>query len=407
MRAAGVHLAATSENWGAIGIPESVRKLPYLLGQAKQLERLLRADPPDVLVPIDFGAFNMLLLRRLRDVKIRTVYFIPPGCWSRHRKPGELPFLVDGIATPFPWSAENLRRAGAPARIEWVGHPILDYTRAAGNRTEARARLGIPADQPVIAIVPGSRRAELRYLLPVFLDTLARLQPAPLALLSVAPNIGEAAMRQAVTSLSGTVVEAGPHPQPFPCRGRGREQQAGFLNTELPSPAAAGEGLGMEAGLRTPPFFDSMHLRAVSGESFDLRFLDGIDYAAIVAADAALVTSGTATLELACLGVPEVVAYRSSFATWVQYRIVARGGRLRHISLPNILADEAVVPEFLQDAAHPAALADALTPLMTDTPARRAQLDGFAPHPRTPGRRARHRQHGGDDPGNILMIVPV
>lgn len=312
MREAGVRLVANSEHWGAIGIPEALCKSALFLTQLLRLARLLRDDPPDVLVPIDFGAFNVTLLQRLGAHRPRTVYFIPPGCWSRTRPPGKLPFLVEGIATPFPWSAEQLRTAGAPARIEWVGHPIMDYTQGSNSREEARRLLRIDASRPVIAVAPGSRRNELRYLLPVFLETLRHITPAPQVLLTAAPSLGEEAIR-----------------------------------AMLP------------AGLM-------------------VHVLRGIDYQLIPAADAALVASGTATLELACLNVPMVVAYRGSFATWLQYCLIARGGRLRHISLPNILAGHSVVPELLQHAAEPASLAAALTPLLTDTPTRCAQLDAFA-----------------------------
>ncbi|MHB0938121.1 MAG: lipid-A-disaccharide synthase [Armatimonadota bacterium] len=315
MRRAGVRLLMESEHWGVIGIAAALGKLPYLLSRLHAIERILRADPPDVLVPIDFGAFNMHLLRRLNG-GIPTVYYIPPGCWSRHRQPGQLPFLVQAVATPFPWSADNLRAAGAPARVEWVGHPILEYTQVGGTREEARSKLSLRPDRPTVAVVPGSRREEVRRLLPVFIGALQRLSPAPQVLLTVAPSLGEPAIREIL--------------------------------------ARAG------------------------AQDLEIRLLDGIDYAQVRAADAALAASGTATLELACLDVPMVIAYRSSFATLVQFKIAARGGQLRFIGLPNILADAPVAPELLQDAATPDALADALTPLLTDTPARRAQLDAFA-----------------------------
>ncbi len=308
MAAAGVELVARSEHWGAMGIPEALRKVPMLLWQKARLTRLLTADPPDVLVTIDFGAFNVRLLRGLRGAGIKTVYYIPPGCWSRARSAGDLPALVDAVATPFPWSAETLRAAGA--RAEWVGHPIRDYCRLTVSREEARRALSLDDNRPTVAIVPGSRRAELRYLLPVFLET-ARLLPAPQVLLTVAPSLGEAAVRAVV-----------------------------------------------------PP-------------DIDTRYLDGMDYDRLQAADAALVTSGTATLEVACVGVPMVVAYRASVASYLQYLLLLRG-RLGHISLPNILADAPVVPELLQYDATPETLAAALTPLLTDTPARRMQTDAFA-----------------------------
>lgn len=311
MRAAGVSLFAESEHWGAIGIPEALRKVPGLLWQQQRLVRHLRALRPDVLVAIDFGAFNVRLLRRLRGSGIRTVYYIPPGCWSRTRAAGELPWLADAIATPFAWSAERLRAAGGPAQVEWVGHPLLDYCRVDTTRAQARGQLGLADDRPVVALVPGSRRSELRYLLPVFAAALQAMTPAPQVLVAVAPSLGQAAVQRL-----------------------------------------------LPAGL-------------------DVRLLDGLDYALMQAADAALVASGTATLELACLGVPMVVAYRGSFASWLQYRIIVRGGGLRFIALPNILADAPVVPELLQDAANPAALAAALTPLVSATPARQAQLDAF------------------------------
>ena len=312
MEDAGVQLSDRSEHWGAIGIAEAVGKIPRLLRICRRLVRKLRADPPDVLVLIDFGAFNMRLLKMLRGSGIRAFYYIPPGSWSRTRQPGELPFLVEAIATPFSWSADNLRSAGAPARIEWVGHPLSEYTRQSATRAQARAALQLGGEQPVLAIVPGSRRSEVHYLLDVFFAAAQLLQPAPVCLLSVAPSIGEAALRRA-------------------------------------APA-----------------------------SLDIRYLDGLDNQRMAAADAALVASGTATLELACLNVPMVVAYRGSFGSWLQYQVVLHTRGLRHIALPNILADADVVPELLQHAASPGGLADAVRPLLTDTPQRKAQLDAFA-----------------------------
>ncbi|HEY3377554.1 MAG TPA: lipid-A-disaccharide synthase [Armatimonadota bacterium] len=313
MRQAGVDLIASSEHWGAIGIPEALRKVPGLWVQMQRLVRQLLADPPDVLVLIDFGAFNVRLLRRLRGHGIRTVYYIPPGSWSRHRAPGALPFLVDAIATPFPWSAENLRKAGAPAPILWVGHPLLDYLQQrAATRADARAALGIADTRPVVALVPGSRRKEVRLLLPVFFAALRRLHPTPLCLLAVAPSIGEETVRR------------------------------------------------------------------MAPADLDIRYLDGLAYDALPAADAALVASGTATLELACLGVPMVVAYRGTSADWVQYQLLRRSGALQHIALPNILAEDFVVPELLQHAANPEGLAATLLPLLEHSPARDRQLQAFA-----------------------------
>jgi radical SAM protein with 4Fe4S-binding SPASM domain len=149
MRQAGVRLEMVSEQWGAIGIPEALRKVPYLLLQLNRLQRRLRQDPPDVLVPIDFGAFNVRLLKGLQGSEIRTVYYIPPGCWSRRRPAGQLPFLVNAIATPFPWSAENLRAAGLLPVLNTVAlRPVLpglpELARIAGGRGFKRMHVILP-----------------------------------------------------------------------------------------------------------------------------------------------------------------------------------------------------------------------------------------------------------------------
>jgi len=316
MREAGVALVKESDHWGAIGIPEALRKAPALFAHGSQLAALLRAEPPDVLVLIDFGAFNVRFLNMLHahgwPAGMRAVYFVPPGCWARNRAAGRLPFLVDAIATPFPWSAVTLRTADAPARIVWVGHPVLDACGVRRDRAAMRGELGVTPDAPVLLLVPGSRRAELRYLLPTFLQTVRRLTPRPTCLITVAPSLGEA------------------------------------------------------------------RLRRVLPDDLTIRLLHGIDYDYAQVADAALVTSGTATLEVACLGVPMVVAYKGSWGVNLQVRVLQALKRApKYFSLPNIIADAPVVPEFFQKAATPTALAAALAPLLIDTPARRAQCDAF------------------------------
>lgn len=311
---AGVQVVINSEHWGAIGIAEALTKVPLLLRRKLQLVKLLRADPPDVLITIDFGYFNVRVIRDVRSAVRRILYYIPPGCWSRQRAAGRLPFMVDAIATPFPWSAENLRAAHGTAQIEWVGHPLLDYCHSDFTRAQARELLSLPADLPVVAVIPGSRSAELKHILPTFLATVKLLKPKPSVLITVAPSLGEARVRAMV-----------------------------------------------------PP-------------GMEVRLLRGIDYDLLQAADAALVTSGTATLELAILGMPMVIAYRTGWLTNIQIRILLlnrekRG--LRYIGLPNILADAPIVPELIQESATPELLANALTPLLTDTEQRRAQLTGF------------------------------
>jgi lipid-A-disaccharide synthase len=126
------------------------------------------------------------------------------------------------------------------------------------------------------------------------------------------------------------------------------------------------------------PSIGEAAVRRLAPPDLDVRYLDGIAYDEIQAADAALVASGTATLELACLGIPMVVAYRGSLADLAQYHIIRLcGGLSGPISLPNILSEAFVVPELLQRAASPEGLATALRPLLSDGEARRVQLQAF------------------------------
>ena len=161
LRAAGVELLAESTGWGAVGVLDSLRRVPRIAWHYPRLWRALVQPPPALLLLVDFGAFNMRLARRARDLACKVLYYIPPRCWDRHAEPGDLPDLVDAIATPFPWSAERLR--GGRARVEWVGHPVLDRMPMVEG-SDATVTDGAPT----IALLPGSRPLEVRLLLPLF-----------------------------------------------------------------------------------------------------------------------------------------------------------------------------------------------------------------------------------------------
>jgi lipid-A-disaccharide synthase len=308
MREAGVEIIANTEHWGAIGIPEALMKLPKIYLAEKKLLRYLHKNCPDVIVTIDFGAFNVQFIKDLGDISSKKLYFLPPGSWSRNRKPGILPNLVDAIATQFPWSAENLRSANGRARIEWVGHPIIDYCKTSITADEARNNMNV-GDRKVLLLAPGSRSAEFRHLTRAFMAAAQLVPNNPLILLALAPSL--------------------------------REKYA-----KMSKPA-----------------------------NLDIKVLDGFDYNYAQIADAAIACSGTVTLELACLNVPMAVAYRGSWASWVQYKIVA--STIKYMALPNIIDDSSLVPEYIQLAASPENLATTAIELINPTPTRQAQLDGF------------------------------
>jgi len=298
MRAAGADLLFDSSDWGTVGIADALRSLPRLSRRLRGTVAHLRADPPSLLVLVDFGAFNVRVARALSGA-MPTLYFIPPGSWSRTGRRGDLPDLVDAIATPFPWSAERLQ--DGRARVEWVGHPLLDLVRPTLPRREACAAYDLDPGRSVVLFVPGSRRGELRHVLPVMAEA-ARLVAARTPEVQIIAAVAPTASRDTV--------------------------------------AAAFPGA---------------------------RLLDGLDYDAAQLADAASVASGTATLELALLGVPMVVAYRGPLLTELQYLLLSRVlRRVGPVALPNLVAGRPVVPELLQRRASPAAVADHLAALLAD-----------------------------------------
>lgn len=315
MAAAGVALAADSSSWGAIGALEALSRAPRALRALRRVRRLLASDPPDALVLINCGAVNVPLARLARRRSVPTLYYFPPGSWSRKPRGRELRDLVDVIATPFRWSHDLLE--GGRARVQWVGHPVVEAARPRATREEAYARYGLDPSRPAIALAPGSRAQELRHLLPTLAGAarlLAQRRPGLQVLAPIAPALNAEAVLAPLRRSGAAVVG-----------------------------------------------------------------LTGMDYDALQMAGAAAVCSGTATLEFACLGIPMVVVYRASWATAMQYRLV-RGvlGRQRFAAMPNIVAQRAVAPELLGSAATPRAIAGWLEALLADAALAARMREGLA-----------------------------
>ena len=303
MLQAGVQLMADSSEWSAIGLIHSLGKVPRIWRALRAAQRRLAAEPQMGVVLIDFGAFNVPLARAARRAGCPTLYYMPPGSWSRKPRKRDLQALVDVVAAPFPWSKEVM--SGGRARIEWVGHPVVESARPRMSPEAARARYGIDADRPVLALAPGSRTQEVRYVLPVMARAaalLARRVEGIQFLVPVAPSLS-------------------------------REVVGGGL-----------EAAGVNAVL-----------------------LEGMEYDALQLAQAAAVCSGTATLELACLQLPMVVVYRAGLAATLEYALLrGRLGGQRFAALPNIIADREIVRELLGAAATPTAIAAAAGELLCD-----------------------------------------
>ncbi len=161
MRQAAVATDFDSTNWGAIGLPQAIRKIPHLLVQKKRIVNMIEQRQPALLILIDFGAFNVRLARTVRQVcpDQRIMYYFPPSSWRR--RPHDWSFLaklVDMVATPFRWSAQQLRDCGVAAH--WVGHPVVDRFSDQQDAAEFRRQQNLPDGNPVVGLMPGSRNVE-------------------------------------------------------------------------------------------------------------------------------------------------------------------------------------------------------------------------------------------------------
>lgn len=279
-------LAVHGYNW------EVFQRLAELLRTRRQLRERLLADPPSVFVGVDAPDFNLGLEADLRAQGVKTVHFVCPSIWAwRANRVEKIRRAADHVLCIFPFEPALLASHGIEAT--YVGHPLASVIPLVPDRQAARQRLGLAPDALVLAVLPGSRNSEIRYIAPAFFAAAALVSQAFPAVEIIVP---------AVPSLIDTVRQAA-------------------------------RVAGIEA-----------RIRILSGQSHD----------ALAACDCTLIASGTATLEAALYKRPMVIGYRMQSLSW---RLMRRKQLQPWVGLPNILCGEFVVPELLQDAATPAALA--------------------------------------------------
>ena len=279
------------------GFAEVVKRLPEILKIRKGLTADMLRLRPDVFVGIDAPDFNLAVEGRLKAAGIATVHYVSPSVWAwRRERVNSIVTQANRVLCLFPMEPQLYRDAGG--RAEFVGHPMAQTLPLDADRAAARAKMKLDPQTPVFALLPGSRVSEIDYMAPVFFQTAAlvlQCLPAARFLLPVATHATRVRLL---------------------------------------------EILAKDAYKRLPIQLMTTHT--------DL---------ACTAADAVLVTSGTATLEVALCKRPMVISYKISPLT---YAYVKRKIKVPHVGLPNILLGREAVPELLQSKAKPALLADAL-----------------------------------------------
>jgi len=313
MAAAGATVLGDTSSIGSVGIFES---LPFVLPTLQLQKRAianLKQHPPDLVVLIDYAQPNLnigsYLHRELPNVPI--VYYIAPQVWvwaMNSRNTEQIVKITDKVLAIFPEEARYFEQNGG--KVVWVGHPLVDRMQTAPSRDAARAALGIPPEQTAIALLPASRRQEIKYLLPVMLQAAKTLQeklPQVHFWIPLSLEIYRRPIEQAITRYS------------------------------------------LQATVR-------------SGQTLEI----------LAAADLAITKSGTVNLEIALLNVPQVVIYRvSPITAWIARHILKFS--IPFMSPPNLVEMKSIVPELPQEQATPENIVQNALDMLLN-PSRRQQI---------------------------------
>jgi len=310
LRRAGMRTIVDAAKLGTVGVLEAARGLGRIWQAYRALRATLRSERPDLCVFIDFPDFNLRVARMAKRAGVPVLYYIGPQVWAwRGGRVKTIGEVVDTLAVVFPFEAALYERWLAD--VQFVGHPLIDRVRVTRDRATTLREAGLAPERRTVVLLPGSRATEIGFMLPPFLDAVRVLWASD-------PDL------QFVIALADSV----------------------------------------DPGLVTP------HLVAAG---LDVPIVAGATYDLMGAADLALVTSGTATLECALLECPMVIAYRLSAVTVALGRLLIRG--VRHIGMPNIVAGREVVPELIQGQVTGWSLAAAARPLLYDPDSRTRAID--------------------------------
>lgn len=303
MASAGMQILFPMEKLAVRGYVEVLRHFREILGIRRKLIRYFKNNPPDAFIGVDAPDFNLTLEGTLKRRGVPTIHYVSPSIWAwrgeRIRKIGR---AVSHVMAIFPFEKALYDAAKIPCT--YIGHPLADFLPENPNRYAMREQLKLRQNAAVIAMLPGSRQSELHYMTELFIRTAQVISAKNPAVHFLVPLVSR----------------------------------------------------------ETRNFFEEALYR-LGAQDLPLTILFGHAHEAMIAADAVLVASGTATLEAALLMRPMVITYKMSPAS---YRIMKRKGYLPYVGLPNILAGHFVVPEILQDDASPESLAQALLNVVGD-----------------------------------------
>ncbi|HZW36617.1 MAG TPA: lipid-A-disaccharide synthase [Candidatus Deferrimicrobiaceae bacterium] len=303
----GVRLFRDYGSISVVGILEVVRHLPAVVSALRDAKRRVGGGGVGALLLVDFPDFNFRVGREAHRRGVPVIYYVPPQLWAwRVGRARELAAFTKGVVVPFPFEVPILEESGV--NVRFAGHPLLDELAPVLDAPPDPARFGIPPGKRVVGLLPGSRSGEIRAHLPVLTAAARRISDA-------------------------------------------------FPDVHFAVPLAS------------PRFRDAVD-RELLGKGLPVAVVDSGRHLLLRGMFTAAAASGTATLELALLGVPPVIVYRTSALT---YWIGKRMAKVSSIGLPNLVAGEPFLPELLQEDCNPERVAGEICALLAD-PARRDAL---------------------------------
>jgi len=322
LAAQGVRILCPAAELAVVGLLEVAGRLPAVWRALRTIGRALKNDPPDLAILVDFPDFNFWVARLAKYYGVPVMYYISPQVWAwRTYRVRTIARLTDRMVVIFPFEADFYRERGVA--VEYVGHPFRETLPPLPERRAFLAAWGLDPDHLTIALLPGSRGSEIERHLPIILQ-------------------GARLIRQSL-----------PETQ--------------FI-LPLASTAPAGQVERLVKEYWGPgPGADS------SGSS--LKIIPGLAYQAMWAAHAAVVASGTATVEAALAAAPTVIVYRvAPFTFAVGRRLI----KVEHVGMANLLAGERLFPELIQDDFTPANLAREVLNLIANPESLAALRRGLA-----------------------------
>ncbi len=300
MRRAGVDILIDASELAVVGLFEVIANYRTIKAALENLKKTIAGSPPDLLILVDYQEFNQRLAAYAKSIGVKVLFYIGPQVWAwRPNRVYKMGRIVDQMAVIFPFEVELYKNANVP--VEFTGHPLVEEVKPDKSTAEARALLELD-DDTTIGIFPGSRRGEIKRVLPIQLAAAEKLLKKNPDLQFVLPL---------AESLDDEVLD---------------------------------------------PFIEqivSLRIAVINGKTYDV----------MQACDAIITASGTATLEIALMGIPMAIVYKIS---WLSYFILRFMVSIDRIGLVNIVADRFVVKEFLQGKARPRKIAEEILNILSD-----------------------------------------